>query len=184
MTTEVQDVKIDAETGLPELPEGMFWRVGDRDVQIYWHKSDKPRMRPVVQLMKTEGVIHKTRMVPVYGKQWWNKNQQVDEYEEHYSELGGPVEVMYHEFKGNTIQQGWIPHFATSYVRMRIDGVPEEWAYEIPINKQGIAFLATALWLMFTDQQESLRKEEEIERAKLEAKETFFGDYPPKSLIG
>jgi hypothetical protein len=67
---------------------------------------------------------------------------------------------------------------------MRSNGVPEEWAYEIPINKQGIAFLATALWLMFTDQQESLRKEEEIERAKLESKETFFGDYPPKSLIG
>jgi hypothetical protein len=177
-------IQIDAETGMPVLPEGYFWRVGDKDVAHYWYKTDKPNMKPVVQLMKTEGVVHKTREVPVYGKQWWNKNQQVDSVTEYYTEIGGPVEVMFHQFEGETRRKEWIPDFASSRVHMLRDDEPVEWWYEIPINQQGIAFLATALWGMFTNQQEHLRAEEAIERAKLEAKEKFYGDYPPKSLNG
>jgi hypothetical protein len=183
-----ETIEYDLETGLPVLPEGLFWRVGERDFQHYWRRVDrinkKPIMKPAVMIMKESGVVTRERKVPIYGKQWWNKHQVVEEKIEYHQEMGGPVEVMYQEFDDLTTQnKDDIPEFAESYATLSRDGVDYEWYYNVPMSREGIAFLAGSLLKLYREQEKVINARQEIERARLEAKEKFYGDYPPKTLI-
>lgn len=75
------EIKIDPETGLPELPEGYRWRVTDEVLNPYAHlghlyqKSDH-KLRVVLEEL---GETPKTEITPNSAWRWWNFVQRTTE---------------------------------------------------------------------------------------------------------
>ena len=202
---ERMEVKIDPETGLPILPEDMFWRVGEVEEKIYdrWYRNEPRRVQvPAVQLIQTGREVDRTRMVPIYGGHWWNRNSIVSERQEMYTEIVDQ-RVVYAKFKGRQNYKKYMPDIAVnvslnyghtysvSYPEGR--DVPEEnkiFDYDIPMNEEGIAFLADVAWRGYmADMHNDAIREDQYRDAQILAdqekanQERLFGDYPPKTLV-
>lgn len=185
MITKIEEVKIDSETGLPELPEGYFWRVGEKDTNPGWY--DKiPHMVPAVFIMREAQMITKSRDIPVYGENWWNKGTVVDTIPEEYEEMGEPTEAFSQTFgniklsrKEDLPEIGRIVSWCTDD-----KGVEYDWQYEIPVGPEGVACLAGMLYERMLAHQESKKAYEKFKAAQSKIKEELYGDYPPKTLVG
>ncbi|UDL16650.1 hypothetical protein SEA_ATUIN_257 [Arthrobacter phage Atuin] len=180
----VTEIEYDTETGLPVLPEGYFWRIGEVDTNPRWYGDKTPYMEPAVLIMKEAGMVTKTRKVPVYGKQWWNKHQVVDELTETYEEMDGPTQKFSMTFSGlETRDKSTIPDFAKDRGASNTNGVEHTWHFDVPVGKEGAAYLAGRLYRTFLEWEEHKRRKEAFQKALAATKEEIYGDYPPKSLL-
>lgn len=174
------EFEIDTTSGLPVLPEGYFWRIGDVEVSWGGYSTIK---RPGVSIMKGAEMVTKTRKVPVYGSQWWNKNQVVDEFTETYVEMDGPTERLAITFSDlTTTDKTTIPNFARDRGSSSVDGKPYQWHYDVPVGKEGAAYLAGRLYKIFLEDEERRKRNEAFKKALAATKEEIYGDYPPKTL--
>jgi hypothetical protein len=177
-----ETLTIDTTTGLPELPEGMFWRVGNSKE---WDDYGRERSYPAVMLMEKRDPVVKKTEVPVYGVNWLGmKTQTGTEWVETLEEQE-PLEVTATFFNNRFAPiEGKIPTIAINR-RKKLDPYSdrETWTYDIPFTEEGVAHNAKAIW----DHQLLLkRNREEYERQQAEKKATedrLFGDYPPKTLV-
>lgn len=181
-TAVEEKIEIDPETGLPVVPEGMFWRVGEEKTYI---SSNYSRREAVVRLMQVQEPITKKREMPIYGRTWWGGQKVVGKAFETYTEQPDPEPVYQLPFSHHTARkESDIPSFADHYVsRRNNEGDTLEWTFTVPITAEGIAWLATGIFRSYEKQQEADRKYEAIQKAKREAKDKFYGDYPPKTLV-
>lgn len=180
MTTEI---KIDPETGLPAIPEGMFWRVGVRDEvrhPPYWDFDGKPYTVQVdsVMLMKSNAEITKTRKVPVCGDRWYNRNIVVGKKTEKYTEIGDAI-LGYENFAGRYVySEDGVPELGKTTGWVESDGGVPRYYYNLPVTVDSVAYLAK---LVFEDYLEDLEKAS-AEILSREERERLMGDYPPKRL--
>ena len=177
------EVKIDPETGLPHLPEGLFWRVGVRDEvrhPPYWDFGGKPYTVQVdsVMLMKSNTQVAKTRKVPVYGDRWYNRDLVVGKKTEKYTEIGDAV-LGYENFSGRyTYSEDAVPELGVSTGWADSDGGVPRYYYKFPVTVETVAYLAN---LVFTAYLEDLEKAT-AEILSREERKRLMGDYPPKRL--
>jgi len=170
------------QTGLPDLPEGYFWRVGDTDINPGWY-DNKPVMRPAVFIMAEATMETKTRQAPVYGENWWDKGKVVGFVPETYEVQGEPEEVFVQTFSSiTTHDKNDIPKIGRITGTSSRNDVEYEWDYSVPVGRQGVAYLAALLKQRFDAWQDSLARAEAYKKAEAENKEELYGDYPPKSF--
>jgi hypothetical protein len=183
LTTEVGEVK--TVTGLPELPEGYFWRVGEKDTNPGWYDK-KPRMESAVFIMRKAVMETKTREIPVYGTNWWQKNTVVDTITETYTEMGEPTEAFSQTFSGiHLARKEDLPEIGRiSSWTSDAKGVEYDWRYDVPVGPKGVALLAGMLYKRMLAHQESTEAYRKFKAAQSKVKEELYGDYPPKSLVG
>lgn len=178
-------------TGLPELPEGLFWRIGDISSKYGdgrtrygtggWSSSVDGKCA-AVQIMEMRDV-RKSEKIAVYGNRWWNKNTIVDYNVEYHTEREA-VSTMTRLFTGySTYDIDSIPEHAVECGSMTSGG-SKEWHYEYHINADGARAIAESMLEDYRRQVIREKAWEIAERAKREANETLFGDYPPKVLGG
>lgn len=179
MTLTTQTVELDQHTGLPEVPEGYFWRVGEIDEKYgtgNW--SSGGRLKPGVSLMKMDYVVKK-EATPIFGTRWWNKHTQVDAEVREWSELE-PVTMIQRLFTGWAAAPGEVPDIGIECGGMgSINGPLTTIHYEIPITPEGIKWIAEGI---FADFQAAEKWRKQIEDEKRYVKENLYGDYPPKKL--
>jgi hypothetical protein len=182
LTTEVETTTV---TGLPELPEGMFWRVGEKDTNPGWY-DNVPYMAPAVFIMQEAQMETKTREVPVYGTRWYNKNTVVEHLTEEYEELGEPTVLFSQTFsnidlhrKEDLPELGRISSWSSN-----AQGEEFDWKYNLPVGPEGVAMIAGMLYKRLLAHQESAKASEKFRAAQSKIKEDLYGDYPPKSLVG
>lgn len=183
MTTEVEEVK--TVTGLPELPEGYFWRVGEKDTNPGWYDKIEC-MVPAVFIMREAQTETKTREIPVYGTRWYNKGVVVEHIPEEYEEMGEPTVAFSQTFSNiHLSRKEDLPELGriSSWVTDR-QGVESDWQYDLPVGPDGVALLAGMLYKRMLAHQESARAYEKFKAAQSKIKEELYGDYPPKSLVG
>lgn len=196
-TTKTEEVEkkleiiIDDSTGLPLLPDGMFWRVAEyekRHYPRYSYRNYTTRMHTGVQLIQTEE-IEKTREIPVFGTRWYNKNIVVEHKPETYHELVETVVASeYFDEHGLLYDDDKVPAIAVN-VRESSESFYDR-LYDIPISDAGVAYLAAKIYEKFYEDsrneaydhnakidEEVRKKLEDIDKARL------LGDYPPKTLM-
>lgn len=158
-----------AEFELPELPEGMFWRVGEDN-----------HGRHTVFLMGAEREVVSYRYKDIYGTGFWDKNKVVDREVIAVPKMKEPI-FQSHPFDGFICKsKDDIPEFGEySGSSGKIgSSIPDYVTYRVPVNPQGIAFVAGELWKSYNDRQKFI---EDRERTNEEAR-SYFGDYPPRTL--
>lgn len=173
-----QTVEPDTGTGLPELPEGLFWRVGEIDEKYGtggW--SSGGRMKPGVSLMRMGDVV-KREKIPVYGTRWWNKNTVVSTKTREWT-VREPVTVIQRLFTGYSCLPGKVPEIGIEFGGMMSGDRYTSIHYEIPITPEGIKWIADQIWELYQSQMEYKRK---IAEEQKYIKENLYGDYPPKKL--
>jgi hypothetical protein len=181
-----------AETGLPELPEGQWWRIGEIDSEYEdgtrrygtggWASSSSPGKLSAVQIMERRhvAVIEET---PIYGTHWWNKGSVVGYDERPVTQLK-EVAILTRLFTGyRTTRREDIPEHAVSAGSGGPSGGPPDYYhYSYHENADG----ARASAEMMIEEYEEIVKQERAwriaEEAKKRAKAELFGDYPPKTL--
>lgn len=196
-TTETEEVEkkleiiIDDSTGLPLLPEGMFWRVAEyekRHYSRYSYSTYTTRMHTGVQLISTDA-IDKTREIPVFGTRWYNKNIVVENRTETYHELVETV-IAEEDFDehGLLYDDSEAPAIAVN-IREASDSYYDRF-YDIPISDAGVAYLAAKIYEKFykdsrNEAYNHNAKIDEAARKKLEdiEKGRLLGDYPPNTLM-
>lgn len=196
-TTETEEVEkkleiiIDDSTGLPLLPDGMFWRVAEyekRHYPRYSYRDYTTRMHTGVQLISTDA-IEKTREIPVFGTRWYSKNIVVGYRTETYHELVKTI-VSKEDFDEHGLlhDDDKAPAIAVN-IRVASDSYYDRF-YDIPISDAGVAYLAAKIYEQFYKDsrneaynhnakidEEARKKLEEIEKGRL------LGDYPPNTLM-
>lgn len=177
-------IEYDLKSGLPDLPEGMFWRVGEKDTNPGWY--DKiPHMKPAVFIMEEGKLETKTSEVPIYGTQWWNKHAVVETRIETYEEMSEPKVLFSQTFSQiQTNNKDNIPEFARiSSWSSDAKGVEYDWRYDVAFGEEGISYIAGILYRRLLDWKRSVKADEAFKKAQAKAKEELYGDYPPKSLL-
>lgn len=180
-------------TGLPELPEGLWWRIGEISTKDEygntrygtggWSSSSGGKLA-AIQIMEKRWVTE-TEEVPIYGDRWWNKHQIVKYDYPTKTELK-EVAVFTRLFCGYaTHDEKLIPEHASNMGGTGpIGGPMESYHYSYHENADGARALAE---MMIEDYHSSVRREKAwqiAEEAKQKAKDELFGDYPPKVLNG
>jgi hypothetical protein len=177
------EVTIDPATGLPELPEGLFWRVGDVDRKYGsggWARGSG-NSKPGVSIMEWQNV-EKSERTPIYGTRWYNKRTVVV-YDVRYWQEKEAVAISSDLFTGHTAYtKDDIPSIGVDHGSMTRDGKTVEWHYEIPVNREGTLWLATKVRKDYRLAVEWHEQWEEAERAKKVMRDEVYGDYPPKSI--
>ena len=180
------EIVIDPETGLPELPDDMFWRVGPH-TRKYYDKYGYPRESTrdsIILLKRVEEP--KKREVRVYGTKWYNNGTPIGYETETYFESSETV-VGFERFGvRHAFFNESIPEMAESVVRFT-NYVPDDSVrYELPISAESISFLAKEIFSKYLrDSQREAERIRVAEEKRLRdelAKDKFFGDYPPKRL--
>lgn len=202
---ERMEVKIDPETGLPVLPEDMFWRVGEVEEQVwddyytYSRHGGTYRERhyvkhPAVMLMQTGVETKRTREVPdTYGRHWWNKHSVLSYKKEEYTTTEEVLRGQ-SKFKDRTAYENYIPEIAVNKRKNRHDWDDSDskpvYAFDIPITDEGVAFLAEGVWRRYMDYvwdqavaEDKAREAEKLLIIEAENRDRLFGDYPPKTLV-
>ena len=180
-TVELKDT--DPLTGLPELPEGLFWRVGDfnRHYASGGWSSGFGDFLPGLGIMKMKDV-KKSKKVPIFGTRWYNKTIVVNHETVTWTEQEA-VPVYARLFTGHTAySKDDIPDIGVECGSMSMHGKTTQWHYEIPVNHEGTSWLALKMRYEYLEQKEQSDKWEEAERAKKTMRESIYGDYPPKTL--
>lgn len=171
-------------TGLPDLPEGYFWRVGKLTlVEFNWSRGkDVVNVVEGVGIIKQKKTIKKTQH-PVYGEKWYNSWKKVgSRWEE--STLIDEKTVAHEEFdtifSRNLFES--LPVYARDAYENHTGAEPES-NYRITYDEAGISFLAGRVydeWIV----HETATREYHEERKRNEAnKARLYGDYPPKTLV-
>lgn len=152
---------------LPELPEGFFWRVGE--VTTYVGYTLREVKVPAVILMERVTKFNKPEVsfgVIVDGSHGkWDVERQ-------HIKFSSP-------FYAPTKED--IPDFAVS---SKYVDYAKAYYYYVGLDPEGIRHKAEAVLKLYNNTQEEKRKYEEEKRKEQEAKDRFYGDYPPKTLEG
>lgn len=179
------EVEAKVETGLPELPEGYFWRVGEVDTNPGWYDK-KPTMSPAVMIMKQAGMETKTREIPIYGANWWQKNTVVDTITETYQEMGEETCEFSQTFSGIEVQDytdvpefGQISSWATDSAGREYDR-----KYNVAVGPLGVGHVAGILYKRMQAYEVARKSRAAFKAAESAMKEDLYGDYPPKKLVG
>lgn len=167
------EVLKDATTGLPELPEGYFWRVGKVTTeQMRWDG------RQITQTIEGVGLIRKTTKTtktehPVYGENWYNAWKKVGtRFEETVEVTEKTVDYETFDTTYQLSEKDEVPAYARN---VRDHTYSDELIcreHEITIDEAGISFLADKIFTYWSE-----RETERLNKARL------FGDYPPKTLV-
>lgn len=153
---------------LPEVPEGFFWRVGE--VTTYYGPALAETKVPAVLLMERVYTHSKP------DKDTFNRAVE-----------GKPGNWVVERCRLNfgtafyAPKEKDIPSFA---VRSEYKDYAKAYYYSVGMDAEGIRHLAESVLKTYHEIQEEDRKYEEEERKKQEAKDRFYGDYPPKTLEG
>lgn len=189
-----EDMKytIDPETGLPEVPEGYFFRLEDTTTFIS-RKGDIADARKVPILKLIEVTTEQDyRVVPVRGTKWYNSLFVVGYREEAYDVPKEKV-VASKRFEGFRATKGEEPSFAINISPAQY-WEDDKTDYDVPVTKETLAWIAGMVWegyleVIAYDEQVAREKAEEAARvASLQdqadkAREELYGDYPPKSVL-
>ena len=192
---------IDPSTGLPVVPEDMFWRVSDvtrREYSRWSYKTYTDIREPNVQLVRTEQIAHVRKVPDTYGKNWWNRNVVVAMKDETYHVPTQVVQAQRSIMGFGVEGRKNVPENA---VNVRRDDyydwtTPEEgeedtnkWLYDLPLTEDTIELLAAEVWRTYLEDQHEKAitadktRDRLLEKEQNEAaKERLYGDYPPKTL--
>lgn len=186
--TEVLEETI---TGLPELPEGQWWRIGEISSVDEWGQtrygtggwaSSSGGKMSAIQIMEKRWVT-KSVKIPVYGDRWWNKNKVMEHEVKTKTELK-EVSVFTRLFCGYaTEDESKIPEHAYRNGGTSGGGQPEKHHYSYHENADGARALAEMMVKEYHIQVRRERACRIAEEAKTKAKNELFGDYPPKTLV-
>ena len=179
------------ETGLPELPEGLFWRIGEipttyKDGSTRYGTggwaSTSGGTYPAVQIMEVRDV-RKTKKVPVYGTRWWNKLCVVDHTEEIWYEREA-VAVATRLFTGYATNHAEnVPEHAMECGGSGpINGPLTTIHYAYHVNADGARAIAADMIEGYHRSVQHAESWRIAEEAKRTAREKIYGDYPPKTL--
>lgn len=168
-------------TGLPELPEGYFWRVGKLEKYIYDHFSgDNVKIE-----LEGVGIVKRTTTVkrtehPVYGEKWYNGWKKVGTRWEEITVVDDTL-VNYLKFdeRFERFDTEEVPPYARD-VYATGGGTNR---YSITIDEAGITFLAGRVFKYWSEREEAIRAERERKSIEKANKERLYGDYPPKTLV-
>lgn len=190
-TEELTETMTTAETGLPELPEGQWWRIGEIDDKYEgggtrygtggWASSSRGKMS-AVQIMKKQGET-RVEETPIYGDRWWNKNSVVGYDKKTVHEIK-EVAVFTRLFTGYLAHsQADIPeHTVECGSQGPIGGPPDSFHYSYHENADGARAIAAMMVKEYHASEKRKRERRIAEEAKRRAKDELFGDYPPKTL--
>lgn len=180
-------------TGLPELPEGAFWRIGEIPAKDRWGQtvygtggwaSSVGGKMSAVQIMEVRRVRKHTE-VPVYGDRWWNKHTVVRHEPKtwHEDEEVSVLTRLFTGYAARTLDD--IPEHAVECGSSGpIGGPPTTYNYEYHVNADGARAIAEDMVKEYHRQVRQERAWRIAEEAKKRAKDELFGDYPPKTLEG
>lgn len=178
-----QTVELSPLTGLPELPEGLFWRVGDFDRKWAsggWSGGPVGDV-PGIGIMKMKDVV-KSKEIPIYGTRWYNKAIVVAHETETWTEQEA-VPFYVSLYTGHTAyNKNDIPDIGAECGSMSHQGKTTQWHYEIPVNREGTLWLAKDLYEVYVDSEKRHAAWTAAENAKKTMRESIYGDYPPKTL--
>jgi hypothetical protein len=179
--TTATEFDIDTATGLPVVPEGFFWRVGNAaDYDDYGGKKTYPG----VALMQKQEPKLETFETPIHGVNWLGISKIVGYDKEERLVDQEPKQVYFEKFSPRfAFKEENIPSFAVNQRPYKAYN-EDSWFYDLPLSEEGISYLATYIW---NDHIKQMRKKEEYDRRMAERRtleEKFFGDYPPKTLVG
>jgi hypothetical protein len=157
------EVEIDNETGLPVVPEGFFWRVGQ-----YKEWEDDPyvflmehRLTDVRKEKKFLGLI------PTGGYK--------------YVKEMGDVRESSRSFKGWTTSENKIPPGAR-LISQNTKG--DYFEYSEPVNDETIRARAIDIMVARHEADEAEAAWNKLKAEREAVKDKYYGDYPPKSLVG
>lgn len=179
-----EEIVIDPATGLPELPEGLFWRVGDfaRSYASGGWSRGSGGLLPGIGIMRWE-YVKKAVTTPIYGTRWYNKKTVV-EYDIDYTTEKEAQTVRAALFTGHTAySKTEIPSIGYETGSMSMHGKTTEWNYEIPVTREGTLWLAEKLLKAYTASELYWKKYNEGEEAKKKMRDEIYGDYPPKTIL-
>lgn len=151
-------------TGLPVLPEGYFWRVGD--MGDGWASGDG------VLLMKSTVEVSEVR-----AKTYWWKAPEMKTMTTNYS-----TRIASRDFYAFADTEEEVPEDAVDEPYPVHTGDNFVWRYQLPLTPENIAKVAREIYDEFMknrEREERVRAEAE-KQAKL--REAYYGDYPPKVL--
>lgn len=159
------------ELKLPELPEGMFWRVGP--------KAKDGSGEYGVSLMGKAREVTRYKNEDILGTGFFNKGKIVGRKQTPYTVMEETV-LRFRSFDSFIASsKEKIPEFGIYYGSGGpIDGPPNKYYYKVPVNPQGIQYVARLIWEGYLNEQ----KWWEAERQTDEEARSYFGDYPPKTL--
>lgn len=176
----MNEMVIDPETGLPQLPENHFWEIGLDET-----KNDVLRLK-----LNTE--VRKYRKVDVFEtKGIWPFRKKIKtgtELTEEYDMVPGEVilrqknftyKVYLDEKTEEVLERDkyLVPDFAVLGYKGWSFNCPTQ-EVTIPLNPEGILFLAGILW---ADLRVAV-KSHALDELHKEAQEKYHGQYPPKSI--
>ena len=205
-TLEKEDTEtplaIDPSTGLPVVPEDMFWRVADvsrREYKGWGSRYYEDITEPNVQLVRTEQIAHTRKVPDTHGKNWWNRNVVVSMKDQTYHV---PEQVVLAQRSIMGFAAEGRKNVPENAVNLRKDdyyhwSTPEEgeedtntWLYDLPLNEDTIELLSAQVWRSYLEKQhENAIEEDKLRDRRLEkeknerAKERLYGYYPPKTLV-
>lgn len=169
---------IDTATGLPEVPEGYFWRVGKFETSEYGYSGKKytTTREGVVLIKQTVKVTHTER--PVYGEKWYNAWKKVAVVIDKTTDVTESVHLYERFDETHVLFPGdELPEYArnpwTEITQVNENEERKTTKFRIAVTEAGVSFLAGRIFERF-----SAYEEDRINRERL------FGDYPPKVLTG
>jgi hypothetical protein len=152
-------------TGLPVLPEGYFWRVGEID--------DGRTSTDVVMLMKSTVEVSEVR-----AKTYWWKAPEMKTVTTNYD-----TRIASRDFYAFADTEEEVPEDAVDEPYPVHTGDNFVWRYQMPLTPENITKVAREIYDEFMkdrEREERVRAEAE-KQAKL--REAYFGDYPSKVLV-
>lgn len=152
-------------TGLPELPEGYFWRVGSVRGMDF---------REGVAIMRT---VKEIKEVRTERKRRWKVFTEIErrvvesELLAHFYEFGR----FNFALKGEDLPEG-------AYEVRLANYSPPGYHFKLPLNEETVLWMANRLFKVF--ERNRLKQQEEGARQEqyLAAASELFGKYPPKTL--
>ena len=191
--SEDKKYTIDPETGLPEVPEGYFFRVEDTTRYVHRMKDLGTYVERQVPILKLIRLTTKEdyRTVPVKGTKWYNSFFVVG-YRDEFYDIVKEETAGSKLFEGFRAEKGEEPSFAINVTPTDMwDNMVD---YDVPVTKETIAWLACTVWeaqlevLDWEAQQARDKAEDDLRERELreqadKAREELYGDYPPKSVL-
>lgn len=187
-------LRFDDETGLPVVPPGFFWQVGDH-FKPGWRGAVMD-MGPCVKLMMLYQI---SEIVPriVTKKTFFGGIKEVSRTEVTKVER----HVCVHKYENLQGRRTWkrdeaIPESAVNISRIFNQHTSlgfTEYRYDLPLTKYSILYLAKEIFEEFAKEEQGRIEKAEEDRKRLreaaevravirDFKEEFYGNYPPKSL--
>lgn len=158
----MSDINIDPTTGLPELPEGYFWRISEHRIEI-------------IRILQEEGEWSEWERIKPKGRRWSTKSVAFEFELRPHPILRLLLPRGYQRARRNLVEScvAW-ERYGEGWLEMTWEwgaAGPDEPDPVTPENVIERCQAVLAGW--------EKRKTEEAER---EARQSLYGDYPPKKL--